>query len=203
MIKGHDGTWYLAIRTRKLTRAEEFIVFLSGEKGSKIAAEVTEKDLLDTTGKGRLAYKEIIFGCVGGVFHAADGVRSARVTECIADEKGDATAELCFVHWCSAADNEDDAGVQSSGTADQFFARFLPVRLGSAAAGGDGAGGGGSGDIGAGTVGEVALKEYPGAQEQPFRVAPGRLRLAGARHRRRRSREVEHGADLTSARHRR
>ena len=73
MIKGQDGTWYLAIRTRKLTRAEEFIVFLSGRKGGRVAAEVTEKDLLDTTGKGRLLYKEIIFGCVGGVFHAARG----------------------------------------------------------------------------------------------------------------------------------
>ena len=53
VIKGHDGTGYLAIRTRKVTRAEEFIVFLGGENASKIAAEVTEKDLLDTTGKGR------------------------------------------------------------------------------------------------------------------------------------------------------
>ena len=35
VIKGHDGTWYLAIRTRKLTRAEEFIVFLSRENGLK------------------------------------------------------------------------------------------------------------------------------------------------------------------------
>ena len=65
VIKGQDGTWYLAVRTRKLTRAEEFIVFLSGGKDGKVAAEVTEKDLLDTTGKGRLLYKEIIFGCVG------------------------------------------------------------------------------------------------------------------------------------------
>ena len=87
VIKGQDGTWYLAVRTRKLTRAEEFIVFLSGGKDGKVAAEVTEKDLLDTTGKGRLLYKEIIFGCVGGVFHAADGVRSARVTECIANDR--------------------------------------------------------------------------------------------------------------------
>ena len=106
MIKGQDGTWYLAIRTRKLTRAEEFIVFLSGRKGGRVAAEVTEKDLLDTTGKGRLLYNEIIFGCVGGVFHAADGVRSARVTECIANETGDAIAKLRFVHWRTAADNE-------------------------------------------------------------------------------------------------
>merc|ERR1712086_241762 len=88
VIKGQDGTWYLALRTRKVTRVEEFIVFLGGEKDGKIAAEVTEKDLLDTTGKGHLAYKEIIFGCVGGVFDAADGVRSARVMECVADESG-------------------------------------------------------------------------------------------------------------------
>ena len=38
VIKGHDGTWYLAIRARKLTRAEEFTVFLGGEKGGEIAA---------------------------------------------------------------------------------------------------------------------------------------------------------------------
>ena len=42
-----------------------------------------------------------------------------------------------------------------------------------------------------------------GAQEQPPRVALGRLRLAGARHRRRRSRVVERGAGRASARHRR
>ena len=141
MIKGHDGTWYLAIRTRKLARAEDFIVSLGGEKGGEIAAEVTEKDLYDTTGKGRLLYEKIIFGCVGGVFHAADGVRSARVTACIASENGDSVARLRFVHWRTAADNEKDAGVQSSGTADQFFERFPPASLGAAAAGGIGAAG--------------------------------------------------------------
>ena len=147
MIKGHDGTWYLAIRTRKLARAEDFIVSLGGEKGGEIAAEVTEKDLYDTTGKGRLLYEKIIFGCVGGVFHAADGVRSARVKACIASENGDSVARLRFVHWRTAADNEKDAGVQSSGTADQFFERFPPASLGAAAAGGvsDGGGGGGGG----------------------------------------------------------
>ena len=134
VIKGHDGTWYLAIRTRKLARAEDFIVSLGGEKGGEIAAEVTEKDLYDTTGKGRLLYEKIIFGCVGGVFHAADGVRSARVTACIASENGDSVARLRFVHWRTAADNEKDAGVQSSGTADQFFERFPPASLGAAAA---------------------------------------------------------------------
>ena len=106
VIKGHDGTWYLAIRTRKLARAEDFIVSLGGEKGGEIAAEVTEKDLYDTTGKGRLLYEKIIFGCVGGVFHAADGVRSARVKACIASENGDSVARLRFVHWRTAADNE-------------------------------------------------------------------------------------------------
>ena len=45
MIKGHDGTWYLATRTRKVTSKEEYLVFLSGEKGGKNATEVTEKDL--------------------------------------------------------------------------------------------------------------------------------------------------------------
>ena len=134
VIKGHDGTWYLAIRTRKLARAEDFIVSLGGEKGGEIAAEVTEKDLYDTTGKGRLLYEKIIFGCVGGVFHAADGVRSARVKACIASENGDSVARLRFVHWRTAADNEKDAGVQSSGTADQFFGRFPPASLGAAQA---------------------------------------------------------------------
>ena len=102
MIKGQDGTWYLAMRTRKVTSKEEYLVFLGGEKGGKNATEVTEKDLCDTTGKGRLLYKEIIFGCVGGVFHATDGVRSARVTECVASENGDSIAKIRFVHWRSA-----------------------------------------------------------------------------------------------------
>ena len=35
MIKGQDGTWYLAVRTRKLTRAEEFIVFLRAGKTAR------------------------------------------------------------------------------------------------------------------------------------------------------------------------
>ena len=159
MIKGHDGTWYLATRTRKVTSKEEYLVFLSGEKGGKNATEVTEKDLCDTTGKGRLLYKEIIFGCVGGVFHATDGVRSARVTECVASEEGDSIAKIRFVHWRSAADNEVDAGVTSSGTADQFFSRFPPAPLGAVATGGGDAGGGGA--VGAGAVGEIPLDEYP------------------------------------------
>ena len=115
MIKGHDGTWYLAIRTRKLARAEDFIVSLGGEKGGEIAAEVTEKDLYDTTGKGRLLYEKIIFGCVGGVFHAADGVRSARVTACIASENGDSVARLRFVHWRTAGPEQGSESGESAG----------------------------------------------------------------------------------------
>ena len=124
VIKGHDGTWYLAIRTRKLARAEDFIVSLGGEKGGEIAAEVTEKDLYDTTGKGRLLYEKIIFGCVGGVFHAADGVRSARVKACIASENGDSVARLRFVHWRTAADRRR----QAAGAATPQHP-WLPVRV--------------------------------------------------------------------------
>ena len=47
MIKGQDGTWYLAMRTRKVTSKEEYLVFLGGEKGGKNATEVTEKELCD------------------------------------------------------------------------------------------------------------------------------------------------------------
>ena len=148
---------YAAVKVRKVARAGEFSVFLSGEASSGHVTEVAEKYILDARATGRKAYKQIIFGCVGGIFRSADGGRSARVKECVATAKGDAIAKLRFVHWRTASGNEDATGVQSSGTADQFFERFPPVRLGASITGsGDAGGGGGGGGKGKGKEGQAA-----------------------------------------------
>ena len=87
------------MKVRKVARAGEFAVFLSGEAGGGHVAEVAEKYILDAKATGRKAYKQIIFGCVGGVFNSADGRRMTRVTGCTGTAAGDSIARLHFVHW--------------------------------------------------------------------------------------------------------
>ena len=99
VIKSQDGSWYTAVKVRKVARAGEFSVFLSGEAGSGHVTEVAEKCILDAKAMGRKACKQIIFGCVGGVFNSADGRRMARVTGCTGTAAGDSIARLHFVHW--------------------------------------------------------------------------------------------------------
>ena len=82
VIKSHDGLWCTAVKVRKVARAGEFSVFLSGEASGGHVTEVAEKCILDAKATGQKAYRQIIFGCVGGVFNSADGRRMARVTGC-------------------------------------------------------------------------------------------------------------------------
>ena len=117
------------MKVRKVSRAGEFSVFLSGEAGSGHVTEVAEKCIFDAKAMGRKACKQIIFGCVGGVFNSADGRRMARVTGCTGTAAGDSIARLHFVHWRTNFGNEERTGVQSGGSADQFFERFPPAGL--------------------------------------------------------------------------
>ena len=90
---------HTAVKVRKVARAGEFSVFLSGEASGGHVSEVAEKCISDAEATGRKAYKQIIFGCVGGVFNSADGRRMTSVTGCTGTAAGDSIARLHFVHW--------------------------------------------------------------------------------------------------------